>query len=233
MSTMMARADSIVKAQGGPWAGNARLFLTWDSPQGTRRANPAKSAACADGKGADTLYLAFIPGRPAPTFNGMTATLRFHASSGDTLPPWWQYQRGGAHAGGITVDFGPDPSMPYRQPWAAKGTGQARLEREGDALKLRMVYAVPLGPGAKGLAPDSIYTLARVVLRHAAELEGCAEPVCVEWAEATLAFGLKDEPRVQRGERFVSWNSPGGVVCAPYRKRLEAWKPGGAAVKPK
>lgn len=231
MSTTMARADSVVKAQGGPWAGKAEVYLTWDAPHGARRAKAEKRAACADSTGADTLYLAFKPGRPAPSFNGMTATLRFHPAAGDTLRSWWHYERTGAHAGAITVDFGPDPSIPYRQPWGGKGTGNARLERDREGLQLRMVYAVPLGAGLGSLVPDSVYTLARVILRHAAGLSGCAEPVCVEWAVATLAFGLKDEPRVQRGERFASWNSPGGAVCTPHRKRLEAWKPRGAAAK--
>lgn len=232
MSVALARADSVVKAQGGPSAGSARLLLSWNAPYGHPRARSEKRAACGDATGADTLYLSFLPGRTAPAFSGITGAVRFHAAVGDSLTPWWQYQRGGPHAGGITVEFGPDPSFPYPQPWTTKGVGQAKLDRDGDGILLRLVYAVPQYATVSTLKPDSIYAAARIILRHAAGLPGCDAPVCIEWESGTLAFGLKDEPLVHRGERFVSWNSPGGAVSVPYRKRLEAWKPRGAGAKP-
>ena len=64
-------------------------------------------------------------------------------------------------------------------------------------------------------------------LRHRPErsLAGCSQPVCVEWAAATLAFGPKDEPAVRRGERLVAYAGP-YAICEAFRgPQVPVWKP--------
>lgn len=229
-SQELARADSLVKLQGGPRAERALLFLTWDAPYGRRGARDTKPLRAKPG-GIDTLYLAFMPGRTSASFNGFTAELVFHAAPGDTLGPWWHMEKTGENAGGLMAQFGPDSSFPQRQPWHVAGQGYVKLDRTPTTAKLRVVYAVPLG-ASDSLQPDSVYTLGRVLLKHDRDLPGRIQPVCVEWAVAGLAFGLKDEPQVRRGERFVGFASGVGGVCTPYRNKLETWRPAKSGAKP-
>jgi len=89
-----------------------------------------------------------------------------------------------------------------------------------------MVFAVPY-EGAGPIAADSTYSLCRVILKHrpSRRLAGCEQPVCVEWAKATLAFGPKDEPEVSRGERFAAFNGA-YAICEPFKgPRVATWKP--------
>jgi len=225
LSRRLAEADSLVKAQGGPRGDKALLFLTWNAPYGMRRARDTRPPRTRMGTGGiDTLYLAFMPGRQSDTFNGFTAELYFRAAPGDTLGTWWHMEKAGENAGALMAQFGPDPSFPQRQPWHLGGQGFVKLDRTPTANKLRMVFAVPDGSGA-ALHPDSVYTLARVLLKHDRDLPGRTQPVCIEWASAGLAFGLKDEPQVKRGERFVGFGSADGGVCSSYRVRIEPWRP--------
>ncbi len=224
-SQRLARADSLVKAQGGPRGDKALLFLTWNAPYGMRRARDTRPPRTRMGTGGiDTLYLAFIPGRPSESFNGFTAEMYFRAAPGETLGTWWHMDKAGENAGALMAQFGPDPSFPQRQPWSGTGQGFLILDRTPTRNKLRMVFAVPDGTGAP-LHPDSVYTLARLLLKHDRDLPGRTQPVCIEWASAGLAFALKDEPQVKRGERFVGFGSADGNVCAPHRARIEPWRP--------
>ena len=225
LSQRLAQADSLVKAQGGPRGEKALLFLTWNAPYGMRRARDTRPPRTRMGTGGiDTLYLAFMPGRPSDTFNGFTAELYFRAAPGDTLGTWWHMEKAGENAGALMAQFGPDSSFPQRQPWSRTGQGFVKLDRTPTANKLRMVFAVPDGSDA-ALKPDSVYTLARVLLKHDRDLPGRTQPVCIEWGAAGLAFALKDEPQVKRGERFVGFGSADGSVCAPHRARIEPWRP--------
>jgi len=88
------------------------------------------------------------------------------------------------------------------------------------------VFAVAY-EAAGPVAADSVYSLCRVIFKHrpARRLAGCDQPVCIEWARATLAFGAKDEPEVSRGERFVAFAGP-YAICEPFKgPRVAAWKP--------
>jgi hypothetical protein len=49
--------------------------------------------------------------------------------------------------------------------------------------------------------------------------------VVVEWTKATLAFGLKDEPTVSRGERFVSYGGPYSLSDQFRGLKTQTWKP--------
>lgn len=224
----LAEADSVVRAQGGSRGDMARIYLTWDAPYGQRRARSTHAARCgeADSTRGDTLYLSCRLGRPSRGFNAFTAELRVHAAIGDTLGDWWRMERGGANAGSVVVEYGPTPPLPGRQPWGTAGRGAALLQRRAGETQLKLIYAVPYDEGVPARA-DSIYTLGRVIFRHRRTLPGCERPVCIEWMSATLAYGLRDEPEVTMGERFVAWNSPDGSVCAPFRARgtARAWKP--------
>ena len=222
LSRRLAQADSLVKAQGGPRGDKALLFLTWNAPYGMRGARDTRAPSTRVG-GIDTLYLAFMPGRRSDTFNGFTAELFFRAAPGDTLGTWWHMEKTGENPGALMAQFGPDPSFPQRQPWKGGGQGFVKLDRTPTANKLRMVFAVP--DGGATLKPDSVYTLARVLLKHDRDLPGRTQPVCIEWGVAGLAFALKDEPQVKRGERFVGFGSADGNVCARYRARIEPWRP--------
>lgn len=224
----LMEADSIVRAQGGSRGDMARIYLTWDAPYGQRRARSTHTARCgeADSTRGDTLYLSCLLGRPSRGFNAFTAELRVHAAIGDTLGDWWRMERGAANAGSVVVEYGPTPVLPGRQPWATAGRGAALLQRRAGETQLRLIYAVPFDEGVPARG-DSIYTLGRVIFKHRRKLAGCERPVCIEWTSATLAYGLRDEPEVTMGERFVAWNSPDGSVCAPFRGRAatRAWKP--------
>ena len=227
LSRLMAEADSAVKAQGGPKAPDAQLFLSWNAPWGSRRAQQARTPACADSATEDTLYLAFQAGRVGRKFTGFTTELFFRAMPGDTLGTWWHMEgKGGENAGALRMEWAAAPGFAWKQPFAATGQGFVTLDRTPAVARLRMVFAVPY-EGAVPVVADSIYSLGRVILKHrpARRLAGCDRPVCVEWGMATLAFGPKDEPKVSRGERFVAFGGP-YTLCEPFKgPRVPTWKP--------
>jgi len=223
----LAKADSLLKLRGGVHAEDAQLFLSWNAPWGMRRAKTSLTPACGDTTGADTLYLSFLPGRPSAGFAGFTARLAFHGTGADTLGPWWHWEgRGGENGGNLQVEFGPSDDMPGRQPWVHAGRGFTQLKRTPNDMALIVLYAVSQDQTSPIVA-DSIYTLARIVVRHrrAGRLAGCGQPVCIEWVAATFGFALKDEPEVRRGERFVTYGAD-AHACDPRRGvAVPVWKP--------
>lgn len=223
----LAKADSLLKLRGGVHAENAQLFLSWNAPWGMKRARTTLEPVCADTTTADTLYLSFLPGRPSAGFSGFSARLAFHGTGTDTLGPWWHWEsKGGENGGNVQVEFGPTPELPGRMPWAAVGYGFSQLKRTPTDVNLLLLYAVSQ-EAAVPIVEDSLYTLARVVIRHrrTARLEGCGQPVCVEWQMATFAFALKDEPEVRRGERFVTYGSQARACESRRGSAVPAWKP--------
>jgi len=227
ISRLMAHQDSVVKAQGGPRADNAQLFLSWNAPWGSKRAQQARRPACADSTVEDTLVLSFLPGRVGKTFTGFTSQLYFHATGSDTLGAWWHLEgKGGENAGALRVEWAGVPGFGWKQPFPVTGQGFVLLDRTPQSARLRMVFAVPY-EAAGPVVADSVYSLCRVIFKHrpARRLAGCDQPVCIEWARATLAFGAKDEPEVSRGERFVAFAGP-YAICEPFKgPRVAAWKP--------
>ena len=227
LTRLMVQADSVVKAQGGPRAENAQLYLSWNAPWGSRRAQQSRKPSCADSTVEDTLYLSFLPGRVGTKFTGFTGEIFFHATGADTLGTWWHMEgKGGENAGSLRAEWAAAPGFGWKQPFPVTGQGFVLLDRTPQVARLRMVFAVPY-EGAGPIAADSVYSLCRLVLKHhpARALAGCDRPVCVEWGKATLAFGLKDEPEVSRGERFVAFGGPYSI-CEPFKgPRVAAWKP--------
>jgi hypothetical protein len=233
LQRVLARSDSLVRERGGARADEAQLYLSWNAPWGTRRAARTRTPACADSTVEDTLYLSVVTGRAAERFTGFTAQVAVRATGSDTLGAWWHMEgRGGANAGSLRAEWATSPAFGWKQPFRVAGQGFVMLDRTPAAVRLRMVYAVPY-EGAAPVAADSVYALVRVIFKHRPErgLAGCGQPVCVEWADATLAFGAKDEPHVRRGERFVGFGGP-NAICEPFRgARVEAWKPPTPATK--
>jgi len=227
LQKLLAQADSAVKARGGSHAENSQLYLSWNAPWGMRRATAVRMPDCRDSTRADTLYLSFYPGRTVDYFTGFSADLRFVAAGADSLGPWWHMEsKGGENGGNLAVEWGPSDAMPGRQPWPVPGRGFAMIDRTPAAMRLRLLYAMAVND-AVPIDSATTYTLCRVILRHrpARKLAGCEQAVCVEWSKATLGYGLKDEPEVRRGERFVSYGGPIGI-CEPFREAsVQAWKP--------
>jgi hypothetical protein len=227
VASIVAEADSAVRARGGARADDAQLFLSWNAPWGQRGAKQALMPACNDSTVADTLYLTMLTGRTSERFTGFTAQILVHATGADTLGPWWHMEsRGGANPGSMRVEWAALSPWAKVQPFRAAGQGFVILDHTTTKARLRMVFAVPYDESAP-IAADSLYTLARIILRHRTvpRLPGCEKPVVIEWAEASLAFGPKDEPFVRRGERFVAFSGPFALL-EPFRGvRREAWKP--------
>jgi len=229
VSRLLAEADSAVKARGGARADQAQLFLSWDAPWGNRRAQRSRMPACDDTTREDTLYLCVRTGRASDQFTGFTASLTVHPTGSDSLGDWWKMKgKGGLNPGSLRVEWAAQHDwFGAPQPFLESGQGLTTLDNQPYLARLRMVFAVPIGVAAP-IAADPVYALARVVLRHHPErrLMGCEQPVVIEWEEATLTFGLKDEPRVSRGERLVSFAGPYALTEPFHAPRTQAWKPG-------
>jgi hypothetical protein len=195
---VLDEADSAMRVQGGPRGG-----------------------------GDAQLLLSFMPGRSARRFTGFTAQLAIRATGGDTLGAWWHMEsKGGSNPGSLRAEWAAAPGFGWRQPFPVGGQGFTLMERTPESVRLRLVFAVPADQ-AGPVAADSVYALCRLIFRHRPErrLAGCGQPVCAEWSAGTLAFGPRDEPRVQRGERFVGFGGP-ATLCEPFKgPRVEAWKP--------
>lgn len=208
-----------------------RIYLSWNAPWGTPGASDTLSTDCADSTRVDTLYLSFEPGRDATQFYGMYARLYFRPQLGDTLGMFWHLKRGEENQGTLWAWFDPDGSFPCPRPWTAHGMGVPVWYTSPQAGRLDLVYAVRLD-AASPVKAGTRYCFARVEFKERWPwLHGCRQPVCIEWESARLSFGFADESRKEiqatRGERFVSWNSPGGAVTEPYRRRVRprAWQP--------
>jgi hypothetical protein len=203
---------------------NARIYLTWNAPFGQARASSDLMAPCGDSATRDTLYMCFDPGREAEHLLGMTATVYFWAGAGDTLPPQWHFGEGEGFRG-LQVQFSPD-SVPGAPPaWPSPAVARSFFTNTSASGKLKMILAVGLN-GAPSASAGHLYCFARLLVPRGAEkTPECDRPICIEWAVGSIAFDFGDAPDINRGSRFVSWNSPDGKVCAPLRKFAEPWQP--------
>ena len=217
LASSSARAVDMTVPRDSSRAPDARLYLTWHAPFGQPGATDQIMAACGDTTAKDTLYMCFDPGRDVDHFQSLTATLYFWAAGGDTLDPHWKFGEGRSFRR-LEVQFAPggvpgaEPAWPAST-FAASGYGSTRASG-----KLLILAAGPAGQGwpLKGGQP---YVAARLLVpRPAARSRGCDRPVCIEWSLALLGLGGGQLPEVKSGQRFVSWNSRGGKVCAPMRE---------------
>ena len=213
-------------------AGESQIYVSWHAPHGSPRATDNNNWACSDSTRTDTLYLSFDPGRNSRTFNGFTATLFFHALKGDSLPPYWRMSTARGDTASVRMQADPDPNFACPQPWAVAGMGRALYLWTPNFGRLTLIYAV----GTRQAIPvDSgkVYCLARVLIRHGTpRIAGCGRPLCIEWAQAGLAFRVGEDQRVRMGGvRYASINSPGCRVCDDFRAVIPppVWRPGAPA----
>lgn len=205
------------------------VHLSWRQPWGHPGAVEHLTAACDDTAAVDTLYLTFEPGRSAATFYGMFARLRFIPAAGDTLMPFWHFQRGTENTGGLWAWFDSDSVLPVPDPFPVQGNGAPLYVQGPEGGRLDLVYAVP-STVAGPVEAASTYYFARIMIHHRwlRRAVGCERPICIEWAEAKLSFGSgADVEAGVGGHRFVTWNSSDRAACTPVQRapRPRAWRP--------
>lgn len=199
------------------------LHLSWNAPAGFPRAASSLRTTCADTARVDTLWLTFDPGESAGKFYGVYARLYFHPVGGDTLGPFWHFKSGTANQRNLTIEFGGE-DFPLAPAWTAPGMGQPLYEFNGSAGTLDLVYAVA-DASAGPIEGGRRYAFARVMIRQRrADLAGCRQPMCIEWALGRVGAG-RDDRHSRTGDRFVTWNAA-GAACAPWRTDKPApWTP--------
>jgi len=199
------------------------VFLAWHAPWGTPGARETATWACDDTLAADTLYLTFDPGDEIASLIGVDAALVFHAAPGDTLGSFWDFNRQGANPFNLRIEYDPPPEG-TPGPWRLVGQGGVRYHKRGDTGRLDLQYFVPASQGGP-LATGVRYFLARVAIRvRRPQLGGCHQPVCVDFDHVQLSHTNGDR-WINAGQRFASCNSPGGAVCAEFRKRPPTEEP--------
>jgi hypothetical protein len=206
---------------------DARLYLTWHAPFGQPGATDQLMAACGDTTAKDTLYMCFDPGRDAEHFQSFTATVYFWAATGDTLDPHLSFGEG-RDIKRLQVQFAPDSVAGAQPAWPTSAFAAAGYNATAGSGKLRMIAAGPKGSGGWPLEAGSPYVAARLLVpRPSVKGRACDRPICIEWAFALLGYGDKSLPEIHSGQRFVSWNSPGGKACAPMRSFAapQPWQP--------
>lgn len=197
--------------------GHPAIFLSWGAPYGLPRAREAAVSACDDTTAADTLYLTFDPGEDVGQLMGIGATLKFRAAPGDSLGPFWQLSRTGANPWNLRIEFD-EPPDGVASPWPVSGMGAPSYRLTRDTGRLDLTYfinATHAGPVAAGTR----YFYARVILRlRRPYLRGCAQPVCVELDHLKISYAGGGR-WINTGQRFTSWNSPGGEACIEAKLR--------------
>ena len=195
---------------------NAKTYLTWHAPYGQPGASDEIAVACGDTTVKDTLFMCFDPGEDIEAFQSFTAGMYFWAAAGDSLDPHWNFGEGRSFTR-LVVQFAPqgvpgaEPAFPAS---AFSGAGYSTSSASG---KLRMIAAGPAGQGwpMKG---GTIYVAARLLVpRPALKSKRCDRPMCIEWSTTLFGIGAGRLPEVKAGQRFVSWNSKGGKVCATMK----------------
>ena len=208
-------------------AEETEIFLTWHAPWGYPGATDTLSADC-DTTGADTLWIAFKPGKAHPSFIAEEATLLFHPTPGETLSGWWYEVATDLSSPRLRLQFHPNPGLGYPQPFKSNGVGASRWDRVGASARLRLVYAVPYTEGAA--IESRLLALGRIIVRQPLPTAtACRQPVCIELADSRLAYYVgTDFEKLREGpHRFVSLNSPGGAIALSFRRtaRLKPWRP--------
>jgi hypothetical protein len=222
--------------QGGPQSSqppappqssaSARIFLTWHAPYGQPRASDQLFAACGDTSGLDTLYMCLDPGRDTDHLVGITATVYFWAAAGETLGTHWSFGDGQDFER-LRVEFNP-ASVPGVEPVCPEAAvARAAYTRTVASGKLLLIVAVPEAQG-RSIRGGTMYALARVLVpRPQSRFPGCDRGICIEWTFSSIAYDVADEPQINHGQKFVSWNSVNGKSCAPLRQfsAPSPWKP--------
>lgn len=193
--------------------GEPRLYLTAHAPWGQPGAKSSLRLEGADSTRTDTLYLSFDPGKIAPEFIGLSASLYFWTQQGDTLGSFWHFERDGANSMSCRIEFEVHPHQAM-SPFKTAGMGLPRYDRTPRYGKLSFMYAVPAGTGVQ-LEAGKVYSAARVLISHRrAHLAGYRQPICIEWGDAELglttelmAYGNPDRSSV------VAWSPADTSRC--------------------
>ena len=207
-------------------ANEPAVYLSWHAPWGEPRATDTLSTNC-DSTAIDTLWLAINPGFSSPTMLGFSVTLLFHPAAGETLSSMWRKSFMEEKIRLLMIDADPSPGLGYPQMFRTNGVGAASLDMTEHMGRLRIDYATP-APEAIGITPG-LYALARVLVKRPGPPDSrCGEPVCIDWSALELGVAASDDRRLRTHgpHRFVSLNSPGGAILAPYREgERHTWRP--------
>lgn len=207
-------------------AAEARLFVTAGAPFGVPGARTNLTIPC-DGKGADTLYLSFDPGRDSPGMLGLSSSLYFHVAEGDSLGSFWKIDDMNVPNSPIRVVFEADTTRGFVTPFLSPGAGQGRYDYAAGSGRIRIIYAVAAN-AASPVEGGHIYGFARIIVRRPGEKQGgCGQPMCVEWHSASIALGMTDVFDANGGPRWATINSPDGMMCESFRTpyATKPWKP--------
>jgi hypothetical protein len=172
--------------------------------------------ACDDTTAAETLYVLFDPGEGVDGLMGVDCRLLVTAQSGDSLGLFRDFARTGANPWNLRMEF-EEPPDGVPSPWSVGGSGAVRYHRGRESAQLDLSYAVAASKATSVLGGTRYY-LARVMVRlRRARLPGCGQPVCIGLDHLILVHSGSISRWINTGERFVSWNSPGGAACAQRR----------------
>jgi len=210
MSRPLLAVLLVLAAPAFALADEPRIYLSWGAPHGLPGASTSLTRTCGDTTRVDTLFLSFDPGKDT-TLVGATTTLWFRALSGDSLGPLWWSPGGLSAPRGMKFEFANTPVPGHPFPWESYGIGDFGYTRPGRTVgQVRFLFAVASTHPAH-VQGGKIYGLARLLLqRPPASAPGCDQSVCVEWAEATLAFAPGREPHITEGVTYAGINATGG-----------------------
>jgi len=210
------------------WSIEPRLYLAWHAPYGSPRATDALSIRCGDG-GRDTLFLTYETGVDTTQFCGLEGVLLFRAPASDSLSAYWR---------NLEIDlqtqFFGDSIPDCTRPWIGSNSMSFGLyDFTQMSGRLQLSHVRP--PIHAVAVRDSVhYLFARVLIPHPpAGFPRCDQPICIEWVQGQLLMDPTARTSVmagRRGRTFVSMNSRGGEVCAPFKpefptKKPKAWQP--------
>jgi hypothetical protein len=218
---------SAAPAESSRTVAEPRIFLTSRAPYGQPGASDRLIGTCGDSSKMDTLYMCFDPGRDADHFNGVSATVYFWPAGRETLGAHWKFGNGQDYRG-LKVRIDADSVPGTERAWERSAVSGSGYRSTPAAGRLSMIVATPAGQGPPVRA-GVLYGFARLAVPRPAPGSGdCDRPICIEWAEAALAFKVGELVQASRGDRFVTWNSPDGKACGRMREfgAPKPWQPG-------
>jgi len=186
-----------------------RIFLSWGTPSDSAISSTVSWTA-GDTSRVDTLCFSFDPGRDT-TLVGATAVVSFRAVSGDSLVSFWRSAGGVNPPHGMKFEFANVAGAGYPFPFESFGIGDFGYTRPGRTIgELRFIFAVAASRAAR-VRGGKRYGLGRVLVRRPpAGTPMCDQAICVEWADATLAYAPGKEPHVNTGITYAGINTTAG-----------------------
>jgi hypothetical protein len=199
------------------WSREASVYLSWRAPYGHPGASDTLTAPCGDGTEKDTLYLTFETGEYSDGFFGVEGILFIRAPAGELLSPHWFFDKRNLEVQYYVSDSIPGATQPWQGLLSMTTSFYDRTSGSG-RLRLSNIRPIKLPVTVR----DSVqYFFARIPIpRPLAGVERCNQPICIEWFAAEVCVdstGTKQKYAGRGGNRFVSWNSPGGAICGEFR----------------